>query len=163
MKRLLIIQRFIFVATLLFMMSCNKKDEAITPSTSTLTGKWKHKESVGKLTFTSGGKTVELPFGEKEDGSIIEFKADGAALFEGESVRYTVTGTAVSLNYGAGKPTIDFTVSRLTSSEMAISFNKDQTFKYIERYYDTNDATIRELLKNKASATLTEYTINYTK
>lgn len=163
MKKILIIQRFIFVAMLLFMLSCSKKDEAITPSTSTLTGKWKHKESIGKLKFTSGGRTVELPLEDKDDGSIIEFMANGTALFEGESVKYTVTGTAVSLNYGTGKPTIDFTVSKLTSSEMTISFTKDQTFKYIERYYDTTEPDIRDLIKNKASATLTEYTVNYTK
>lgn len=163
MKNSLTFQRLLFVAILLFVMGCSKKDEAVTPSTSTLTGKWKHKESVGKLTSTVGGKTVELPFAEKEDGSIIEFMANGTALFEGESVKYTVTGTAVSLNYGTGKPTIDFTVSKLTSSEMTISFTKDQTFKYIERYYNTTEPEIRELIKNKATATLTEYTINYTK
>lgn len=142
-------------------MSCNKKIEDIIPSTSTLTGKWKHKESIGKLTYTSGGKTTELPFGEINDGSVIEFMANGTALFEGKSVKYTVLGAAISLNYGTGKPTIDFTVSKLTSSEMTISFNKDQNFKYIERYYDTNDPDTRELLKNKASAIPTEYTINY--
>ena len=144
-------------------MSCNKKIEDIIPSTSTLTGKWKHKESIGKLTYTSGGKTTELPFGEINDGSVIEFMANGTALFEGKSVKYTVLGAAISLNYGTGKPTIDFTVSKLTSSEMTISFNKDQNFKYIERYYDTNDPDTRELLKNKASAIPTEYTINYNK
>ena len=78
-------------------------------------------------------------------------------------MKYTVLGAAISLNYGTGKPTIDFTVSKLTSSEMTISFNKDQNFKYIERYYDTNDPGTRELLKNKASAIPTEYTINYNK
>ena len=144
-------------------MSCNKKIEDITPSTSTLTGRWKHKESIGKLTYTSGGKTTELPFGEINDGSVIEFMANGTALFEGKSVKYTVLGAAISLNYGTGKPTIDFTVSKLTFSEMTISFNKDQNFKYIERYYDTNDPDTRELLKNKASAIPTEYTINYNK
>jgi hypothetical protein len=144
-------------------MSCNKKNEDVTSLTSTLTGKWKHKESIGKLTYTSGGKKTELLFGETNDGSVIEFMANGTALFEGESVKYTVLGTAVSLNYGTGKPTIDFTVSKLTSSEMTISFNKDQTFKYIEKYYDTNDPETRELLNNKASAILTEYTINYNK
>ena len=146
-----------------FTVNCSKKDEAITPSTSTLTGKWKHNGSVGKLTFTSGGKTTELPLGEIPDGSIIEFMANGTALFEGEAVKYTVTGNAVSFNYGAGKPTIDFTISKLTSTEMTTSYTKDQTFKYIERYYDTNDATTRELIKNKASAILTEYTVNYIK
>ena len=163
MKNLLISQKLIFIITLLFVMSCSKKDETVTPSTSTLTGKWKHKESVGKLTFTAAGRTIELPFGDTNDGSVIEFMANGTALFEGESVKYTVTGTAISLNYGTGKPTIDFTVSKLTSSEMTISFTKDQTFKYIERYYDTTDPDIRELIKNKATATLTEYTINYIK
>ncbi len=163
MKKLLIIQKIIFVATLLFMMSCSKKDEAVTPSTSTLSGKWKHKESIGKLTFTSGGSTKVVELSGTDDGSIIEFMTNGTALFEGESVKYTVTGTAVSLNYGTGKPTIDFTISKLTSSEMTTSYTKDQTFKYIERYYDTTDPDIRELIKNKATAILTEYTINYTK
>ena len=32
---------------------------------------------------------------------------------------------------------------------MIISFNKDQTFKYIERYYDTTDPDTRELIKIK--------------
>jgi hypothetical protein len=163
MKKLLIIQRLLLVSTLLFVMSCSKKDEAITPSTSTLAGKWKQNGSVGKLTYTSGGVTKGVELTDTPDGSVIEFKADGTALFEGEAVKYTVTGTAVSFNYGAGKPTIDFTVSKLTSTEMTTSYTKDQTFKYIERYYDTNDATTRELLKNKASATLTEYTVNYIK
>ena len=163
MKNSLITKSVISIFTLVVIMSCNKKNEDVTSLTSTLTGKWKHKESIGKLTYTSGGKTTELPFGETNDGSVIEFMANGTALFEGESVKYTVLGTAVSLNYGTGKPTIDFTVSKLTSSEMTISFNKDQTFKYIEKYYDTNDPETRELLNNKASAILTEYTINYNK
>lgn len=163
MKNSLITKSVISIFTLVLIMNCNKKIEDVTPSTSTLTGKWKHKESIGKLTYISGGKTTELPFGETNDGSVIEFMANGTALFEGESVKYMVIGTAVSLNYGTGKPTIDFTVSKLTSSEMTISFNKDQTFKYIERYYDTNDPDTRELIKNKATAILTEYTINYTK
>ena len=163
MKKLLIIQRLFFVATLLFVMSCSKKDEAVTPSTSTLAGKWKHNGSVGKLTYTSSGSTKSVDLSDTPDGSIIEFKADGTALFEGEAVKYTVTGTAVSFNYGAGKPTIDFTVSKLTSTEMTTSYTKDQTFKYIERYYDTTDASIRDLIKNKATATLTEYTVNYIK
>ena len=163
MKNSLITKSVISIFTLVVIMSCNKKIEDVTPSTSTLTGKWKHKESIGKLTFTSGGRAVELPLGDKDDGSTIEFMANGTALFEGESVKYTVTGTAISLNYGTGKPTIDFTVSKLTASEMTISFNKDQTFKYIERYYDTTNPDTRELIKNKATAILTEYTINYTK
>ena len=163
MKNSLITKSVISIFTLVLIMNCNKKIEDVTPSTSTLTGKWKHKESIGKLMFTSGGRAVELPLGDKDDGSTIEFMANGTALFEGESLKYTVTGTAISLNYGTGKPTIDFTISKLTSSEMTISFNKDQTFKYIERYYDTNDPDTRELIKNKATAILTEYTINYTK
>ncbi len=163
MKNMYVCQILLLFLMLPLITCCSKKDEAVTPSTSTLTGKWKHKESIGKLTFTSGGRTVELPLGGTNDGSTIEFLANGTALFEGESVKYTVTGMSVSLNYGIGKPTIDFTVSKLTTSAMAISFTKDQTFKYIERYYDTTDASIRDLLKNKATATLSEYTVNYIK
>jgi hypothetical protein len=163
MKNLQSLQKILFVLMLFFVINCSKKDEAITPSTSTLAGKWKHNGSVGKLTFTSNGTTKVVDLNDTADGSIIEFKADGTALFEGEAVKYTVTGTAVSLNYGTGKPTIDFTVSKLTSTEMTTSYTKDQIIKYIERYYDTTDSDIRELLKNKATATLSEYTVNYTK
>jgi hypothetical protein len=163
MKNLFIIKSVGSVLALVLILSCSKKDEAITPSTSTLAGKWKHNGSVGKLTFTSSGTTKVVDLNDTADGSIIEFKADGTALFEGEAVKYTVTGTAVSINYGTGKPTIDFTVSKLTSTEMTTSYSKDQVIKYIERYYDTTDADIRELLKNKATATLSEYTVNYTK
>jgi hypothetical protein len=163
MKNLFIIKSVGSVLALVLILSCSKKDEAITPSTSTLAGKWKHNGSVGKLTFTSSGTTKVVDLNDTADGSIIEFKADGTALFEGEAVKYTVTGTAVSINYGTGKPTIDFTVSKLTSTEMTTSYSKDQVIKYIERYYDTTDSDIRELLKNKATATLSEYTVNYTK
>jgi hypothetical protein len=163
MKNLFIIKSVGSVLALVLILSCSKKDEAITPSTSTLAGKWKHNGSVGKLTFTSSGTTKVVDLNDTADGSTIEFKADGTALFEGEAVKYTVTGTAVSINYGTGKPTIDFTVSKLTSTEMTTSYSKDQVIKYIERYYDTTDADIRELLKNKATATLSEYTVNYTK
>jgi hypothetical protein len=163
MKNLFIIKSVGSVLALVLILSCSKKDEAITPSTSTLAGKWKHNGSVGKLTFTSSGTTKIIDLNDTADGSIIEFKADGTALFEGEAVKYTVAGTAVSLNYGTGKPTIDFTVSKLTSTEMTITYTKDQVIKYIERYYDTTDSDIRELLKNKAAATLSEYTVNYIK
>jgi hypothetical protein len=163
MKNLFIIKSVVSIFALVLILSCSKKDEAITPSTSTLAGKWKHNGSVGKLTFTSSGTTKVVDLNDTADGSIIEFKSDGTALFEGEAVKYTVTGTAVSLNFGTGKPTIDFTVSKLTSTEMTISYTKDQVIKYIERYYDTTDADIRELLKNKATATLSEYTVNYIK
>jgi hypothetical protein len=158
MKKSFSLQRFLFVLMLFFIINCSKKDEAITPSTSTLAGKWKHNGSVGKLTFTSSGSTKVVDLNDTPDGSVIEFKADGAALFEGEAVKYTVT-----FNYGTGKPTIDFTVSKLTSTEMTTSYTKDQVIKYIERYYDTNDASIRDLLKNKATATLSEYTVSYIK
>ena len=163
MKNLLLFQKILFVFLLFFIINCSKKEETVTPSTSTLTGKWKHNGSVGKLTFTSNGSTKVVDLSDTPDGSIIEFKADGTALFEGELVKYTVMGTAVSLNYGTGKPTIDFTVSKLTSSEMTTSYTKDQVIKYIERYYDTTDESIRDLLKNKATATLSEYTVSYIK
>lgn len=163
MKNVLSFQKLLVVSMLFFVINCSKKDEAITPSTSTLTGKWKHNGSIGKLTFTSGGTTKVVDLNATADGSTIEFMANGTVLFEGESVKYTVTSTIVSLNYGMGKPTIDFGVPKLTSTEMTISYTKDQVIKYIERYYDTNDASIRDLLKNKASAMLTEYTVNYTK
>jgi hypothetical protein len=163
MKKLFSPQKLFFFLMLFFIINCSKKDEAITPSTSTLAGKWKHNGSVGKLTFTSSGSTKVVDLNDTPDGSIIEFKADGTAIFEGEAVKYTITGTAVSINYGTGKPTIDFTVSKLTSTEMTTSYTKDQVIKYIERYYDTTDASIRDLLKNKATATLSEYTVNYIK
>jgi archaellum component FlaF (FlaF/FlaG flagellin family) len=156
-------QSFSLFLTLVLAMSCSKKNEEIAPSTSTLMGKWKHKESVGKLTFTSNGKTKIVDLNDTNDGSVIEFKSDGNAIFEGEAVKYTITGKAVVLNYGTGKPTIDFTVSKLTSAEMTTSYTLDQCFKYIERYYDTTDPDIRELIKNKATATLTEYTVTYSK
>jgi hypothetical protein len=163
MKNLFSFQKLSFILMLFLIINCSKKDDVITPSTSTLAGKWKHNGSVGKLTYTSSGVTKGVELTDTPDGSIIEFKADGTALFEGEAVKYTVTGTTVSFNYGTGKPTIDFTVSKLTSTEMTTSYTKDQTFKYIERYYDTTDASIRDLIKNKATATLTEYTVNYIK
>lgn len=163
MKNSFIIKSVVSIFALVLILGCSKKDEAITPSTSTLAGKWKHNGSVGKLTYTSSGVTKGVELTDTPDGSIIEFKADGTALFEGEAVKYTVTGTTVSFNYGTGKPTIDFTVTKLTSTEMTTSYTKDQTFKYIERYYDTTDASIRDLIKNKATATLTEYTVNYIK
>jgi archaellum component FlaF (FlaF/FlaG flagellin family) len=149
--------------SLVLAMSCSKTNEDVTPSTTTLTGKWKHKESVGKLTFTSSGKTKIVDLNDTNDGSVLEFKSDGNAIFEGEAVKYTLTGKAVVLNYGTGKPTIEFTVSKLTSAEMTTSYTLDQCFKYIERYYDTTDPDTRELIKNKATATLTEYTVTYSK
>lgn len=163
MKNLFAFHKLLFVLMLFFIVNCSKKDDAVTPSTSTLAGKWKQNGSVGKLTYTSGGVTKGVELTDAPDGSVIEFKADGTALFEGEAVKYTVAGTAVSFNYGTGKPTIDFTISKLTSTEMTTSYTKDQTFKYIERYYDTNDASIRDLIKNKATATLSEYTVSYIK
>ncbi len=163
MKNLFIMKSVALIFALVLITGCSKKDEAITPSTSTLAGKWKHNGSVGKLTFTSSGSTKVVDLNDTPDGSIIEFKADGTALFEREAVKYTVTGTTVSFNYGTGKPTIDFTISKLTSTEMTTSYTKDQVIKYIERYYDTTDASIRDLLKNKTTATLSEYTVSYIK
>jgi hypothetical protein len=163
MKTLLITQRLLVILSLLFIMSCSKKDDAVTPSTSTLTGKWNHKATTGKLTYTSSGQTKTFDLNEFADGSTIEFKADGTVIYEGNQVKYTLTGTSMVLNYGAGLPTIDFTITTFTSSEMVLSFTKDQFIKYMERYYNTTDATVRDILKNKATATLPDYTVSYTK
>jgi hypothetical protein len=163
MKTLLNTQRLLVILSLLFIVSCSKKDEAVTPSTSTLTGKWNHKATTGKLTYTSSGQTKTFDLTDGADGSTIEFKADGTVIYEGNQVKYTLTGTSMVLNYGAGLPTIDFTISKFTATEMALSFTKDQFIKYMERYYDTNDATTRDIIKNKATATLPDYTVSYTK
>ncbi len=163
MKMLFNTPRLLVILSLLFIVSCSKKDEAVTPSTSTLTGKWNHKATTGKLTYTSNGQTKTLDLNDGADGSTIEFKADGIVIYEGNQVKYTITGTSAVLNYGTGLPTIDFTISKLTSSEMTLSFTKDQFIKYMERYYDTTDATTRDILKNKATATLPDYTVSYAK
>lgn len=163
MKSLIYYHRLFLLSLLLLTMSCSKQSEDVTPSATTLLGKWKHKESKGKLTFISGGKTKVVDLSGTNDGSVLEFKSDGIAIFEGESVKYTIKDKAVVLNYGAGKPTIDFTISKLTSTEITTSYTLDQCFKYVEKYYDTTDPNIRELLKSKASTTLTEYTVSYSK
>lgn len=163
MKILLISQRLLVILSLLFIVSCSKTDEVITPSASTLTGKWNHKATTGKLTYTSSGQTKNFDLTDAADGTTIEFKADGTAIYEGSPVKYTLTGTAMVLNYGTGLPTIDFTISKFSSSEMVLSFTKDQFIKYMERYYNTTDATVRDILKNKATATLPDYTMSYTK
>ncbi len=163
MKTLLISQRLLIILSLLFIISCSKTDEVVTPSASTLTGKWNHKATTGKLTYTSGGQTKILDLTDGADGSILEFKADGTVSFEYIQAKYTLTGTSLVLSYGTGQPTIDFTVSKLTKTEMTLSFTKDQFIKYTERFSNTNDLTIRDILKNKATATLPDYTVSYTK
>ncbi len=157
MKNLMIFRNLLFISVLFFVFSCKKSDE-VTPAL--LTGKWKQNGITGKLTVTDNGKTSTQDLTEPADNSITEFTADGKVIIDGNTGKYTLSGT--SLTIGEGTQAVTFT-AKVSGNNLTLSWNKDQYFKYIESFGDPSDPDVQTFLQAKNKITALDVNINYVK
>jgi hypothetical protein len=146
---------YVFILILAF--SCKKSDE-VTPAS--LTGKWKQNGITGKITVTDNGKTQTQDINEPADNSILEFKSDGTVLFEGDLVKYTLSGTNLTL--GEGTQSVTF-IAKVSGNNLTLSYTKDEFFKLLTLFLDPNDPDVQNFLALKNKITLFEYNTNYIK
>ena len=156
MRKVLIAKNLLLVFALIFVVSCSKKSDEVTPSS--LTGKWKQNGTTGKVSYTEKGVTVSNDINEVADNTIIEFKADGTGNFEGDAITYKAAGSILTVTFG-GQP-VEFT-AKVSGNNLALGFTKDQFFKFIDLLGDPTDPDVIDLKKR----TFTEFTynINYIK
>jgi hypothetical protein len=158
MKNLMIFRNLLFVSVLFFVFSCKKSDE-VTPAN--LTGKWKQNGITGKVTVVNNGKTVTNDINEPADNSIIEFKSDGTAIFDGDVVKYTLSGSNLTLGDPAtGSVTF---IAKVSGTNLTLSFSKDEYFKLLALVSDPSDPDTKALLDIKDKITAFEYNTNYVK
>lgn len=91
MKNVLIFRNLLLIFVVFLIVSCSKKSDEVAPSS--LTGKWKQNGITGKVIFTENGQSITENVNEPADNSIIEFKTDGTATFDGDMVKYTLQGS----------------------------------------------------------------------
>jgi hypothetical protein len=158
MKNLMIFRNLLFVSVLFLVFSCKKSDE-VTPAS--LTGKWKHNGVTGKITLEDAGKKTTNDINEPADNSIIEFKSDGTAVFDGDVVKYTLSGSNLTLGDPAtGSVTF---IAKVSGTNLTLSYSKDEYFKLVALVLDPNDPDVKAFLDAKNKITLFEYNQNYVK
>jgi photosystem II stability/assembly factor-like uncharacterized protein len=155
MKNPLIIKNLILLLVLAFMASCSKTNEV---SPSTLTGKWKHNGVTGKIAITQNGQSASQDINEPADNSILEFKSDGTAVFDGSPVTYKTSGNILTITEGG--QSIEFT-AKVSGNNLTLSFTKEQFFKYIDLVGDPTDPDV--IAFKKYNFTEFTYNINYIK
>ena len=159
MKNVLITRNLLFIfAFFLIVVSCKKSDE-VTPKL--LSGKWKQNGITGKLTYPdANGKSITNDINEPADNSIIEFRADGTVVIDGNTGKYTLSGT--NLTIGEGSQSVTF-IAKVNGANLTLSFTKDQFFQFITLIGDPNDPDVQTLLAFKSKITAFEYNQNYVK
>jgi hypothetical protein len=160
MKNVLINRPLLFIFALFLIVSCSKSND-ITPAS--LTGKWKQNGISGKIAITDNGKTTSQDISEQADGSIIEFSADGNAIYEGVALKYSLSGSILTFKESTGSISFDYTVVKKGTNDLTLSFTKDQFYKFLNLFGDPSDATVIGLNKSKDKITTFEYNVNYVK
>jgi hypothetical protein len=159
MKNVLINRNLLLIFALFLIVSCSKKSDEVTPAL--LTGKWKQNGVTGKITLVDNGKTVTNDINEPADNSIIEFKSDGTALYDGDIVKYTLSGSNLTLGDPAtGSVTF---IAKVSGTNLTLSFSKDEYFKLVALVLDPNDPDVKMFLDAKNKITAFEYNQNYIK
>jgi hypothetical protein len=163
MKNLMIFRNLLFIATLFFVFSCKKSDE-VTPSTAII-GKWKNNGVVGKITGTNTGKSIGYDLTESADATILDFKADGSIAITSPSgsgsLKYTLSNSILTMTLPNGQ-TLEYTLVKVDTKELVLSFTKDQYYKYVDGFYDPASTDTKAIQSIKSNAVV-EYTENYLK
>ena len=158
MKKVLIIKNLLFVFALIFMVNCSKKTDEVTPAS--LIGKWKDNGTIGKLTGTDNGKAVSYDLGVPASSIIVEFKDDGTALVDGDALKYKLVGSILTLTINS--ISFDYTISKISATELVLSFTKEQYYKYTDFALDPTSSDYK-LIQNIKSNAVVEYKENYLK
>jgi hypothetical protein len=161
MKMLLITQRLLVILSLLFIVSCSKTNQEPSIDVALLVGKWKDSGYVEKLTITDNGKTSIVDRSVKGSNDIIEFKADGKVNYYGSVFDYSVAGSL--LTFKIGNISYDYTISKVDSKQLVLTFTKDQFYAYLPSIYTTKDAEYIDYQNKKSKITAFEYSESFVK
>ena len=158
MKKVIINKSLFFLFAFFVIVSCKKKTDEITPSS--LIGKWKDNGTIGKLTGTDNGKAVSYDLNVPASSLIVEFKDDGTALVDGDPLKYKLTGSILTLTISSFS--FDYTVSKISATELVLSFTKEQYYKYVDFSFDPTSNDYK-LIQNIKSNAVVDYKENYVK
>lgn len=158
MKNVLISRPLLFIFALFLILSCSKSND-ITPAS--LTGKWKQNGVTGKIVAMNNGKTASQDINSPADNTIIEFSADGNAVYEGTPVKYTITGSILKFSDSSGS--FEYTIAKKGTNDLTLSLTKDQFYKLLNLFYDPKDSYVIDLNSIKDFITTFEYNVNYVK
>ena len=156
MKNVFINRNLLFFFAFFLIVSCKKKTDEITPAS--LVGKWKDNGTIGKLTGTDNGKAVSYDLNVPASSLIVEFKNDGTVLVDGNAINYKLTGSILTLS-GNGL-SYDFTVSKVSATELVLSLTKDQFYTYAPFLFDVAGNAYKLIQNIKANAVV-DYKENY--
>ena len=148
MKNVFINKNLLFIFALFLTLSCSKKSDEVTPTN--LVGKWKDNGTVSKISGTDNGKAVSYDLSTPASSLIVEFKNDGTALIDGDVINYKLTGSILTLSVNG--LSYDFTVSKVSATELVLSLTKEQFYKYAPFAFDTlgNDYKLLQNIKTNA-------------
>lgn len=158
MKNVLINKNLLFIFAFFLIVSCSKKSDEVTPAN--LVGKWKDNGTVGKLSGTDGGKAVSYDISVPASSLVVEFKNDGTALVDGNSINYKLNGSILTLSFSG--LSYEYTVSKVSATELVLSLTKEQYYKYVEFSEDPTSNNYKLIQNIKANAVV-EYKENYIK
>ena len=158
MKNVFINRNLLFIFAFFLIVSCSKKSDEVTPAL--LTGKWKLSTVTGKIVVTDNGKSQTNDINEAGDGSIWEFNANGTAIIDGDQVKYTLSGTNLTL--GEGTQSVTF-IAKVSGNNLTLSYTKDEFFKLLALVSDPSDPDTKAFLDIKSKITTFEYNQNYVK
>ena len=158
MKNVLINRNLLFVFALFLIIGCSKKSDEVTPTN--LVGKWKDNGTISKISGTDNGKAVSYDLNVPASSLIVEFKNDGTVLVGSDAINYKLTGSILTLS-GNGL-SYDFTVSKVSATELVLSLTKDQFYTYAPFLFDVSGNDYKLIQNIKANAVV-DYKENYVK
>jgi hypothetical protein len=157
MNNKLIIKSLVLLLVLAFMMGCSKSNEV---SPSSLAGKWKQNGTTWKVTVNQNGKATTEDLSQAADNSILEIKADGTAILDGDAVTYKTSGSTITFTDGTNSLVYNIKVN---GNSLTLSFTKDQFYQFLKDFYDTNDPDVADWATLKPLITDFIFDVNYVK
>ncbi len=114
------------------MSACKKNSNDVIDDKATIVGKWYQKKSVASAYengVKKGADDVDSDFTVKD---YIEFKSNGKAVSgssNGIESSYTVTGNKVKITYSNPSDNQEFTINKLTSTDLVLYWEYDIQMK----------------------------------
>jgi hypothetical protein len=164
MKNVFTHRSLLFIFALFLIASCSKKTDEVTPN-SAIIGKWKNNGIVGKITGTNAGKPIGYDLSENADATTLEFKTDGSIALTSPlgsgSLKYVLSNSILTMTLSGGQ-TLEYTLVKVDTKELVLSFTKEQYYKYVDGFYDPADIDTKAIQSIKSNAVV-EYTESYVK
>jgi hypothetical protein len=161
MMNILKIKSVMFLFAFLCIMSCSKTNTEPSIDAALLVGKWKDSGYVEKLTITDNGKTAIVDRSVKGTNDIIEFKADGKVDYYGAIFTYSIAGSI--LTFKSGNTSYNYTISKVDSKQLVLTFTKEQFYNYLPSIYNVKDVEYIDYQNKKPKITAFEYSESFVK